>query len=276
MSALSIPPSQKPNVSTGLQSIHNYANILNPVTFIGGDQYSVVAVYTEVEVGESEADEEITEEAEVQIQTDFYEEEIGAVGADNTASVKSTNFKTDEISETVDVAKALETLTKTFALRKENVGQDALTEMTKTIVSNVESSQSDEQGQGSATDDGNMTKTLESGYQIVEQRGNTDGKMRDEVIFQSSSTESNMNTEMIDGSSQVPVSEEEQPDPFTNVRKSTRLQMKTPPTWPGMCKFKKSSREMSSEPKMYEDLSYICTFFFYLCICLSLSLKIMR
>ncbi|XP_030006511.1 zinc finger protein with KRAB and SCAN domains 7 [Sphaeramia orbicularis] len=249
MSALSIPPSQKPNVSAGLQSIHNYANILNPVTFIGGDQYSVVAVYTEVEVGASEADEEITESAEVQVQTDFYEEEIVAVGADNTAGVESNNFKTDEISETVDVAKALETLTKTFALRKENLGQDVPTEKTKTIVSNVESSHTDEQGPGNATDHGKINETLESGDQTLEQRGNTVGKMRDEVIFQSGSTESNMNAEIIDGPSEVPASEESS-DHFTNVRKSTRLQMKSPPSWQEMCKFKKSSREMSSEPKM--------------------------
>uniref|UniRef100_I3ITX9 C2H2-type domain-containing protein n=1 Tax=Oreochromis niloticus TaxID=8128 RepID=I3ITX9_ORENI len=61
MSALSIPPSQKTNVSVGLNSIHNYANVLNPVTLVGTDQYSVVTVYTEVEVGAAEVDEQMME-----------------------------------------------------------------------------------------------------------------------------------------------------------------------------------------------------------------------
>ncbi|KAF3859264.1 hypothetical protein F7725_021663 [Dissostichus mawsoni] len=46
MSALSIPPSQKTNISAGLESIHNYANMLHPITLIGLDGYSFVAVYT--------------------------------------------------------------------------------------------------------------------------------------------------------------------------------------------------------------------------------------
>lgn len=127
MSALSIPPSQKTNISVGLESIHSYANVLNPVTFVGTEQYSVLAVYTEVEVGASEVHEEIVENAGVQVQTDFYEEEIEAMSAENACSEEAVCMRAEETSEAVDVAKALETLAKTFALRKESLSQDGQT-----------------------------------------------------------------------------------------------------------------------------------------------------
>ncbi|XP_074554799.1 uncharacterized protein LOC141810860 isoform X2 [Halichoeres trimaculatus] len=127
MSALSIPPSQKTNISVGLESIHNYANVLNPVTFVGTEQYSVVAVYTEVEVGASEVHEEIVESGGVQVQTDFYEEEIEAMNAENACSEEAGSMRAEDMSEAVDVAKALETLAKTFALRKESLSQDGQT-----------------------------------------------------------------------------------------------------------------------------------------------------
>lgn len=122
MSALSIPPSQKTNISVGLESIHNYANV--PVALVGADQYSVVTVYTEMEVGASEVDEDVIKSTE--LQTDFYEEEIEAVTVDNVASEELSSLKAEETSETVDVAKALEILTKTFVF-KESLGQDVLT-----------------------------------------------------------------------------------------------------------------------------------------------------
>lgn len=114
MSALSIPPSQKANSSIGLESIHNYANVVNPIAFVNADQYSVVAIYTETEASESEQD--LRECAEMQIQTDFYEEEIVAVSVAGASSLRP-----EEASDTVDVAKALDTLTKAFALKKENI-----------------------------------------------------------------------------------------------------------------------------------------------------------
>nr|XP_057933580.1 zinc finger and SCAN domain-containing protein 2 isoform X2 [Doryrhamphus excisus] len=94
MSALSIPPSHKANLSVAPELVHNYASILDP------EQYSVVTVYTEVEVGASEA-----AAVAADVQTCFYEEEVTP-------------------QETVEVARALETLTKTFAVRKESLEND--------------------------------------------------------------------------------------------------------------------------------------------------------
>lgn len=124
MSALSIPPSQKTNSSIGLESIHNYANVVNPITFVNTDQYSVVAIYTETEA--SEAEQNLGECAEMQIHTDFYEEEIVAVGVAGTSGLRP-----EETCETVEVAKALDTLTKAFALKKDTISQDGLREKTK-------------------------------------------------------------------------------------------------------------------------------------------------
>lgn len=126
MSALSIPPSQKANNSIGLESIHNYANVVNPITFVNTDQYSVVAIYTESEA--SEADQDLRECAEMQVQTDFYEEEIVAV---SVAGAAASSLRPEETCEPVDVAKALDTLTKAFALKKENISQEGLREKSK-------------------------------------------------------------------------------------------------------------------------------------------------
>lgn len=260
MSALSIPPSQKTNISVGLESIHNYANVLNPVTFVGTDQYSVVAVYTEVEVGASEADEEMIESAEVQVQTDFYEEEIVAVSADNAGGEEDTGLRAEETSETVDVAKALETLTKTFALRKESLGQDVLT-----------GKNNDELGSGDAPDEG-----LETSDQTDEKIENVVEEVKED--FQPDGTESNMNSctdvkdnhesfsvheEMTDDSSEAPVSETQQSPCLANVRRSTRLQRKTSPSWQETCKIKRSSRENSEEPQMYKKHLYLINCFLF-------------
>lgn len=124
MSALSIPPSHKTSISVRLESIHNYANILNPVAVVGAEQFSVLAVYTDAE--ESGLDPDMMETTEVQLQTDFYEEEIVAASDDGRGEF--TGFRTEETSETVGVAKALETLSKAFALRKESIDQETLSE----------------------------------------------------------------------------------------------------------------------------------------------------
>ncbi|XP_077956501.1 uncharacterized protein LOC120817673 isoform X2 [Gasterosteus aculeatus] len=172
MSALSIPPSQKTNISVGLDSIHNYANVLNPVSFVGTDQYSVVAVYTEVEVAASEVDEELIGSAEVQVQTDFYEEEIVAVTADNAGAEEAPASRAEE-SETVDVAKALETLTKTFALRKESLGHDAPTEKSD------DSFLSDDFGSGHAPDEGKTHKGHGTSDQMDEKGENVEAANAD-------------------------------------------------------------------------------------------------
>lgn len=257
MSALSIPPSQKTNISVGLESIHNYANVLNPVTLVGTDQYSVVAVYTEVEVGASEVDQEMIESAEVQLQTDFYEEEI--VSADNAGCEEATSSRAEETSETVDVAKALETLTKTFALRKESLGQDVPTGKSNDSSLNDELGNAPDEGK---THDGQET----SDEKTDEKQGNVEEVKED---FQPEGVESNMDSwadlkgdresfsvheEMTDVPSEDPVSETQQSPSSANVRRSTRLQMKTPPSRQETCQIQRSSRESSQEPKMYKNL----------------------
>ncbi|XP_026183227.1 zinc finger protein 888 [Mastacembelus armatus] len=252
MSALSIPPSQKTNISVGLESIHNYAN---PVTFVGVDQYSVVAVYTEVEVGASEAD-EVVESAEVQVQTDFYEEEIVAVSTDNTSSEEANSLRVEETSETVGVAKALETLTKTFALRKESLGQDVLTGK------NNDSSLNDEVGSGNATDEGKIIEGHKTSVQSGDKREIIEEVKED---FQPGGLESDINSscthlkdnykslsvpeEMTDVSSEVSVYETQQSGATANVRRSSRLQVKTSSSWQ-KCKFKRLSKDIIEEPKM--------------------------
>ncbi|KAF6731229.1 Zinc finger protein 345 [Oryzias melastigma] len=114
LSALSVPPSQKSNIKVGLESMHNYAN---PASLSAADQVNVVAVYTQVEVGASEV---------VELEkppTDFYQEEIVVVSSENV-DVEDASSRTEEVSEAADVAKALETLAKTFALRTESLVQE--------------------------------------------------------------------------------------------------------------------------------------------------------
>ncbi|XP_063357011.1 zinc finger protein 502-like isoform X2 [Pelmatolapia mariae] len=247
MSALSIPPSQKTNVSVGLDSIHNYANVLNPVTLVGTDQYSVVTVYTEVEVGAAEVDVQMMESAAVQVQTDFYEEEIVAVSADSAGDEEAPAVRAEETSETVDVAKALETLTRTFALR----GQDVLTEK------NNQSSINDDLESGKGTDEGKSHE----GHEISDQV--TKGKrevIAEEVTdeFQLGGIERNICTDLIDNSFsaqemaeiQTEMSEAQESDTSGNMRRSTRLQLKTSPSWNETCKIKRTTRENPEEPKM--------------------------
>ncbi|KAK2883001.1 uncharacterized protein si:zfos-932h1.3 [Channa argus] len=252
MSALSIPPSQKTNTSVGLDSVHSYANILNPVTFVGADQYSVVAIYTEVEVGASEVDEEMMESTEVQVQTDFYEEEIVAVSTESTGSEEALNLSAEGPSEAVGVAKALETLTKTFALRKESLDQDALTGKTN------ESSLSDEFSLGNAV----VEKESAEVHETTDKSHDTSEHSFEEVKdnFQNGGIESNItssnyksfpaNNEMTDGPSEVSFSETQQCFDSANIRRSSRLQMRTSPRWQDMFSFKRSSKEITEEPQM--------------------------
>ncbi|XP_074481505.1 uncharacterized protein LOC141761788 [Sebastes fasciatus] len=243
MSALSIPPSQKTNISVGLESIHNYANVLNPVTFVGTDQYSVVAVYTEVEVGASEVDEEMIESAEVQVQTDFYEEEIVAAGGE-----EATSLRVEETSETVDVAKALETLTKTFALRKESLGQDVLTGKSN------DSSLNDELGSANATDEGKTHEGHETSDQTEEKRENVEEVNEDFSLNSCTDLKDDhesfsVHEDMTDAPSEDPVSETQQ-SPSSAAQRSTCLQGKTSPSRQETCEIQMSSRESGEEPKM--------------------------
>lgn len=258
MSALSIPPSQKTNISVGLESIHNYANVLNPVTFVGADQYSIVAVYTEMEVEASEMEEEVIESAEVQVQTDFYEEEIVTVSADNAGGEEATGLRTEETSETVDVAKALETLTKTFALRKESLGHEVLTGKSN------DSSLNDEFGSGNAPDGEGTHEEHDTSNQTEEKSENTVAEVEEDFQPAESSTSSGTDLkdnhesfsvvkELAEVSGDDPVSETQQSPFSANVRRSSRLQMKTPPSWQEAFKIKRSAGEIGEEQKLYKS-----------------------
>lgn len=258
MSALSIPPSQKTNISVGLESIHNYANVVNPVTFVGADQYSIVAVYTEMEVEASEVEEEVIESAEVQVQTDFYEEEIVTASADNVGGEEATSLRTEETSETVDVAKALETLTKTFALRKESLGHDVLTGKSN------DSSLNDELGSGNAPDGERTHEEHDTSNQTDEKRENTVAEAEEDFQPAEDGATSGADLkddrepfsvaeELAEVSGDDPVSETQQSPCSANVRRSSRLQTKTPPSWQEAFKIKRSAGEISEDPKTYKS-----------------------
>ncbi|XP_029969834.1 zinc finger and SCAN domain-containing protein 2 [Salarias fasciatus] len=245
MSALSIPPSQKTNVSVTPESIHNYANILNPVSLPGADQYSVVAIYTEVEVRASqEEEEEVIESAEVQVQTDFYEEEIEAV-------MEAADARSEESGEAAGVAKALETLTKTFALRKESLGPETASRRSN------DSYLHHELESGDGPHEINTHKEHESSHQREANGENDDGK-------QPEGSESNSSSfALLKDSRQSPPQhfsseppETQESDSSAAARRSTRLQTKPPLSWQETCKLKKMTREISGEPKMSSaDLS---------------------
>ncbi|KAL6116729.1 uncharacterized protein ACO6RY_14685 [Pungitius sinensis] len=256
MSALSIPPSQKTNISVGLDSIHNYANVLNPVSFVGADQYSVVAVYTEVAA--SEADEELIGSAGVQVQTDFYEEEIVAVAADDAGAEETPGSRAEE-SETVDVAKALETLTKTFALRKVSLGQEALTGKGN------DSFLSDDFGSGRALDGGKTHEGNETGGRTDEKRESVeavtedrqaaggDGALESCADLSDESEPLSVHEDAPDVPSEDPDAETGRSPTAADVRQSNRLQTRTSPRRQETCEVQSPAEEC---PKMsHADVS---------------------
>ncbi|XP_054608999.1 zinc finger protein 813-like isoform X2 [Dunckerocampus dactyliophorus] len=118
MSALSIPPSHRANLAVTPELVNNYASITNPLAVVGAEEYGVVTVYTEVEVGASDV-------PAAEVQMCFYEEEV---------------TPEESAAETVDVNRALETLTKTFAFSKESLENDgaALEDEEDGVVGEVE------------------------------------------------------------------------------------------------------------------------------------------
>lgn len=237
MSALSIPPSQKTNISVGLESMHNYANVLNPITFVGTDQYSVVAVYTEMESSEVNQ-----ESAEVQIQTDFYEEEIVAVSADNAVGEEATTLRAEETCETVDVAKALETLTKAFALRKETIGHNGSTGKSNNEPGSGNVPALEKTCEGHETSD----QTDEKRENIVEEV-TADSQPGDMEEIINSCTSLKDQHESISAHEETGASETQQSLCSANVRRSTRLQMKTSPSQQELLKPKRSPRVINKE-----------------------------
>ncbi|CAG5927469.1 unnamed protein product [Menidia menidia] len=245
MSALSVPPSQKANISAGP---------LTHVTLAGANQYSVVAIYTEVEVRASEVDQDKMESAEVQVQTDFYEEEIVAVSAGESAGEEAAaGLRAEESSETVHVARALETLTKTFALRKESLGQDAMTGKSS------DSSQGEELGSERAPGERGTENSHQASVHPEDGRHCTV-----EVLCDRKTEVPDVNTDLCtiqkDDNESLPCQEmtavsgeasgSHQLDPSAHVRRSTRLQTKTSPSWLEMCQVQRATRETSEGSKM--------------------------
>uniref|UniRef100_A0A087XZA3 C2H2-type domain-containing protein n=2 Tax=Poecilia formosa TaxID=48698 RepID=A0A087XZA3_POEFO len=152
MSALSVPPSQKTNLSVGQDSVHNYANTLTRITLAEAGQCSVVAFYTEVEVRASDLD---AESPEIQVQTECYEEEIVALSGGVSAGGE------EETGEAAGVAKALETLTKTFALRKESLGSE--------IGPLYASDETQDKTERTTEDETEMTEAVDSYQPVVHQ-----------------------------------------------------------------------------------------------------------
>lgn len=241
MSALSIPPSQRPNLSVGLQSIHNYANIVNTVT-VGAEQYSIVTVYADVGVSGIEG--EISGSAAVQVQTDFYEEEIMTVG--DTTDMKSINLKNEEISETGDIETTVHR-TKSFTSSKQTKDIDVLA---KTCL-NYESFLNDESRSGNANNNQQTSERHKLCDQISKK---VDGK-QDKVIFKPCGTENSLDQQggvhkvLNDCSSESPISEGERCGSSTNEHRSVDLRVETPSRQKN-CQMKTSVIEVIGEQKI--------------------------
>lgn len=235
MSALSIPPSHRTSISVHVESVHNYANILNPIAVVGAEQYSVVAIYTETE--ESRLDPDMMETAEVQLQTDFYEEEI--VVASGDGRVEANGFSLEEPSETVGVAKALETLTKAFALRKESISQEA---QTGTINDGSESRLEQEDETGQQTD----AEREKVGGKVTEdsQEGHTEEMTDCGATLEDNHAACSVHEDTLP--------ETQQPLCSGNRRRSTRLQMRTSPSRQEMSTNQSSPAETTKDPEMYK------------------------
>uniref|UniRef100_A0A1A8R788 C2H2-type domain-containing protein n=2 Tax=Nothobranchius rachovii TaxID=451742 RepID=A0A1A8R788_9TELE len=221
MSALSVPPSQKTNIAIEQELIHNYANALTPVTLGGAGHFSVVAYCADMKISASEVD-----EAEVQVQTEYYEEEIMALSVENTGGEDANGSKAAEMSETAGVAKALETLTKTFSLRKERLGQDALTGQSS------QPPHSEELGPGGAAEEGGMNEIPETRQ--------TDAEVVQKVRPDASKTNPNLKENW----------ESECETQKSDVCRSTRLQQNTSQSCQEMWNVTTPSRESNEESKM--------------------------
>ncbi|XP_056434509.1 zinc finger protein 648-like isoform X1 [Gadus chalcogrammus] len=128
LSAMSIPPSQKvcKAPSVGLEAIHNYAHLVNPLAFVEAEQYSMVTVYeVEVELGATEVSGDLVDTSEeICLQT----EDLSAVVSEHDEEVVEEEVEEEEArmdgekveeGEGEDVATALETLTMIFVQKDE-------------------------------------------------------------------------------------------------------------------------------------------------------------
>ncbi|XP_012725156.2 zinc finger protein 184 isoform X1 [Fundulus heteroclitus] len=181
MSALSVPPSQKTSLSFGPQSVHDYADPLTRIALAEAGQCGVVAFYTEVEVRASDPH---AESSAIQVQTECYEEEIVALSADASGGggeeeeEEAFSFGVEESGEAAGVAKALETLTKTFGLRKEVLG-----------IETSDNLETRKQTQRTAADDAEVLRDFQPDAVESLPESNTDPKENCEEISEASASQ---------------------------------------------------------------------------------------
>ncbi|KAK0131896.1 Zinc finger protein 271 [Merluccius polli] len=238
MSALSIPPSQKvcKAASVGLEAMHNYANLINPIAYMESDQYSMVTVYeVEVELGATEVSEDLVETSEeICIQT---EDLSSAAVSDHDASGGEDveeRIDGEKLEEGVDIATALETLTKTFAPKDETLqGQNAV----ELNDSNAKCVNEDEEAGAIENGSEHCAEQIEHG--VEEEReslvvhllpGNLDTNggsesIEGEVVSVNDST--SIDQEEPGLTQEEPVSETQQSASLVNVNKSCHLQVET-------------------------------------------------
>uniref|UniRef100_A0A8C6KVF3 Si:zfos-932h1.3 n=1 Tax=Nothobranchius furzeri TaxID=105023 RepID=A0A8C6KVF3_NOTFU len=134
------------------------------------------------------------------------------------------------MSETAGVAKALETLTKTFSLRKERLGQDALTGQSS------QPPHSEELGPGGAAEGGGMNEIPETRQ--------TDAEVVQKVRPDASKINTNLKENW----------ESECETQKSDVSRSTRLQKNTSQSCQEMWNVTTPSRESNEESKMYKNI----------------------
>ena len=260
--------------------MHSYANILNPITFVGADQYRVVTVYTdytEVEVGSEFTEEVVESTEEVHVQAELCEAQMEAAEDDGDAGeeMEALGSHVAEPGENVDVAKALETLTKTFTLKKEAMDLDASAE--KVDDSNEAESEEFAAIEGTAHE---VSVQLDNDIDDVPQPGQTVEGATESKDFGDEEESVSVSQGPTGSSSEPPVTETQQsaPDPETqnsptnpetqhpapgpetqpspsseDVRRSTRLESKKS-TRMHTLKAKTSSKENIGKHKKYSIL----------------------
>lgn len=195
-------------------------------------------------------DQELSDSAEVQIQTDFYEEEIVAV---SVAGAGATGLRAEESCETVDVAKALDTLTKAFALKKESISQEGPTEKSKDELRSENSP-----GKEQTLDD----ETSDQRENIAEEA------MEDS---QAGGVEINSCTGLKDNPDSLSVHEEltvythedhafetqQTLLPSDSASQPTQLQSKSSPGLQEPCEIRRPTSVLSEEPIMYKNICFI-------------------
>lgn len=212
------------------------------------DQYSVVAIYTETEA--SEVGQDLSDSAEVQIQTDFYEEEIVTV---SVAGGGATSLKAEESCETGDVAKALDTLTKAFALKKESISQEGLTEKSKDELRSENSPDKEQTLDGDETSDRreNIAEEAMEDFQAGDVEINSCARLKDNPDSLSVHEELTVYTH------EDHAFETQQTLSSDSVSQPTHLRSKSSPSLQEPCETSGSPSVISEEPIMYINIYFV-------------------